>query len=329
MAGSEPVVYCVVPEELGDELHERLRALFADYPAVSLVIDRRAGERRDAAPRRASQAEPASDERRRVRAVDGRRVEERRAVLVATDPPPLSVAIDDGMRDRIGFFERLEPSELVREDADTARLVARIQAGERDLFRDLYLRYFDRVYAYLKIALQDADEAEDAAQDIFVRTLEAIERYERRDTPFRAWLFSIARNCAVTRMRKRGYYTLTTPAELETRREAVHADTERDAVEVISDAQLLTLIERLPSGQRQVLVLRYMVDLPYRDIAAIVGRSPDAVRQIHKRALDFLRRSLTPPTEHELGQQVGSVRRQPMLRAPRTSPVLRARRQLA
>ena len=329
MSGSEPIVYCVVPEELGDEFHERLRALLADYPSVALVVDRRGSERRIGDPRRAAEAPVSFEERRRVRALHGRRVEERRAVLVATDPPPLPEEMGGRALDRIGFFERLEPSELAREDADTARLIVRMQAGSPDLFHELYVRYFDRVYAYLKITLQDADEAEDAAQDVFVRTLQAIERYERRDAPFRAWLFRIARNCAVTRMRKRSHYTLAAPADLASRREAAHAATEQEALDTIEDAELLHMIERLPLGQRQVLVLRYMLDLPYRDIAAIVARSPDAVRQVHHRALDCLRRSLTPPTEHELGAQVGRVHRQPMLRAPRHSPVLRARRQLA
>jgi RNA polymerase sigma-70 factor (ECF subfamily) len=325
---SEPVVYCVVPEELGDEFHERLREFFADYPEVQLVVDRRAAERRGPDSRREAEKVVSFEERRRVRAIEGRRVEERRAVLVATEPQPLPAELEP-VGDRIGFFERLEPSALAREDADTARLIARLQTGEEGLFGELYLRYFDRVYTYLRIALQDADEAEDATQDVFIRTLQSIERYERRESPFRAWLFRIARNCAVTRVRKRGRYTLSAPADLATRREATHARTEQEALGTIDDAELVRLIERLPMGQRHVIVLRYMLDLSYRDIAVTLGRSPDAVRQQHHRALEILRRSFMPPTEHELGKQVGHVHRQPMRRAPHVSPVLRARRQFA
>lgn len=327
MEGSEPVVYCVVPEELDGELHERLREFFADYPAVTLIVERRARERRSGDPRRAGEEPVSFDDRRRVRAVHGRRVEERRALLVATEPQPLPGDLGQ-VSGQIGFFERLEPSELVREDADTARLIARIQTGERELFSQIYMRYFDRVYAYLRIALHDEAEAEDATQDVFIRTLQSIGRYERRQSPFRAWLFRIARNCAVTRMRKRGRYTLSPPADLANRRESARG-CEQPTIETIEDADLVRLIERLPLGQRHMIVLRYMLDLSYSEIAVILGRSPDAVRQLHHRALAFLRRELTPPSEYELGRQVGRAQRQPMRRAPHSSPVLRARRQLA
>jgi RNA polymerase sigma-70 factor (ECF subfamily) len=329
LAGEKPVIYCVVPDGLGRHFHDRLREFFASHPAVRLIVERRSAERRAAESRRNTDVELADElERRRVRAQRGRRVEERRGVLVAAEPLPLPAEVEPA-RKSIRFFERVEPSTLAREDADTARLIARIQAGDRERYSELYLRYFDRVYTYLRIALQDAAEAEDAAQDVFIRVLQAIPRYERREAPFRAWLFRIVRNCAITRLRKRSRYTLQPPIALAQESDRRGFTSAEDALLSIQDSELISLIERLPLGQRQVIALRYMLDLSSRDIAEVVGRSPAAVRQLHHRALEHLRTSLEPPKEEDLGRQLGRVRRQPMRRITRPSPVLRARKQVA
>jgi len=319
------VIYCVVPEELGWELRERLRAFFAGNPNVEVIVERRSLERRAIESRRTSNLPRTIDlDRRRVRAERGRRVEERRGMQVAHDPPdPLPSEVEPE-RNRVRFFERIEPSTVAREDADTARLIARIQAGESALYTTLYERYFDRVYSYLRIALQDPDEAEDATQDVFIRVLQAIPRYERRSVPFRAWLFRIARNCAVSRLRKRGRYTLAPPTAL-----LQEGLVESDRIGSIEDSELVSLIERLPLGQRQVLTLRYMLDLPNREIATILDRTPESIRQLHHRALQYLRRCLEPAPAAAVGRQFGNVRRESMVRMPRPSPVLRARRYVA
>ena len=325
MGSGDRVVYCVVPEEVDDEFRTRLHEFVADHPGLELVVEQRAGERRTA-PRRGGQGPPAAGERRTVRALDGRRVAERRGGLEAVPSPELPPALDP-VAEVVRFFRRREPAPALVEDADTARLVARFQAGDESVYRDIYLRYFDRVYAYLRVALEDAAEAEDAAQDVFMNALQALPRYVRRDTPFRAWLFRIARNCAITRLRQRRHYTLESPAALARERERGDWVSETAALESIEDAQLVSLIGRMPQGQRQVLAFRYMLDLSYTEIAEILGRSPDGARQLHQRAVDFLRCSLLQEAEGTPGRQGGRARRQSMRRIARQSPVLGARRQ--
>jgi RNA polymerase sigma factor (sigma-70 family) len=91
------------------------------------------------------------------------------------------------------------------EDADTARLVELIQAGEHERFGEVYVRYFDRVYSYLRLVLRNEHHAEELAQQVFLDVLEALPRYEPRDsTPFRGWLFAIARNRAISQLRATG-----------------------------------------------------------------------------------------------------------------------------
>ena len=187
-----------------------------------------------------------------------------------------------------------EPSE----DLDTAHLVTRLQAGEDGAFELLYLRYFDRVYAYLCVSLRDAHEAEDATQQVFLKLFEALPRYERRHQPFRAWMFTIARNEAVDRLRKRGTVELEDPVVLSRRRDSIADHDGLDALRWMSDSEMLLLIERLSPLQRQVLVLRYMLDLSCAEVAEVLGRSSESVRQLQHRALEFLRARL-----HALGRQ--------------------------
>jgi RNA polymerase sigma-70 factor (ECF subfamily) len=221
--------------------------------------------------------------------------------------------------------ERIEPSGQAAEDADTARLVARIQGGDTDAFALLYMRYFDRVYSYLRVLFKDPHDAEDAAQQVFIRVMEALPAYEDRvGKPFRAWLFTVVRNYALRELRTRGRTRPTEPEALERGREdASFAVPDVAALSWLTDRDLMLFVERLPLAQRQVLMLRYMVDLPLAEIAAVLGRSHDDVRQLHSRALAFLRDRLAALGRTSLQRTSDKVR---MRRATRQNPVMRARR---
>jgi RNA polymerase sigma-70 factor (ECF subfamily) len=221
------------------------------------------------------------------------------------------------------FIERLEPASDHSEDLDTARLVVRIQGGDKDAFADLYMRYFDRVYVYMRTALNDAHEAEDATQQIFIRVLEALPRYERRGQPFRSWLFRIVRNYTVDQMRKTGRVQLADAEEID-RMNEVEDEGESVAAELewITDRELVMFVERLPLAQRQVLLLRYMLDMSTHEIARVLDRSNDDVRLLQSRALRFLRARLVALGRTPTGRE-GRV---PAFRRFRQVPVLRSRR---
>jgi RNA polymerase sigma-70 factor (ECF subfamily) len=300
-----PVVYCLIPADLADELHALLSRWFRDQPSIEVVVERRASERRADA-----------------RTVGGdRRVADRRALVLSTAAPLLPRRAR-AFSDRLVFLERLEPSTQQKEDRDTARLVARIQTGEHQLFSDLYTRYFDRVYRYLRLVLADAHRAEDAAQQVFLSVLEALPRYERRRQPFRAWLFVIARNRALSELRKQRLVELVDPVELgEGRAVELPDEPALGALRWISDRELLMLIERLPLVQQQVLMLRYALDLSHSETATVLGRSSEDVRIIQHRALQFLKARLV-----SLGREAPSRQSRRMRRVNKQATILRRRR---
>jgi RNA polymerase sigma-70 factor (ECF subfamily) len=320
--GSRPVVYCLIPRDLAPKLHELLRGHFRGDPSVEVTVERRGDERRDRGDRRRADAgAPGAGERRCIRSAAGRRVVERRASLVATGAPGELPRRARAHADRLVFVERLEPSDQVTEDADTARVVTRIQAGDSDAFAVLYMRYFDRVYGYLRIALQDAHGAEDVAQQVFIRVLQALPRYERRRQPFRAWLFTIVRNAAINELRRHSRTDPVDPARLSRWRDAEQPEDDLDALSWITDRELLMLVERLPLAQRQVLVLRFMLGMTSTETAAVLGRGATDVRNLQLRALRFLRDRLAALGRHSISDR--GIR---MRRWPKPAPVLRSRR---
>jgi RNA polymerase sigma-70 factor (ECF subfamily) len=324
------VVYCLLPRELAPRLHEQLRRHFAGDPDVEVVVEQRGEERRGADDRRAAGAgSPGTAERRRIRSAAGRRIAERRAALVPVDAPgPLPRRVRPHALALV-FAERLEPTGQQAEDADSARLAARIQAGDRDAFAVLYMRYFDRVYGYLRLLFRDAHAAEDAAQQVFLKALEHIASYEPAMGPFRGWLFVIARNNALNQLSHLARTTAS--ADVERLREA-HDEPEPpaslSALEWVTDRDLFMFVERLPLVQRQVLFLRYVVGLSMADIAGLLDQTPQAARQHHARALRFLRARLAAlGREPRTGQRIGAkvvFRRAPVLRSRRFSLIERS-----
>jgi RNA polymerase sigma-70 factor, ECF subfamily len=318
---------CLLPADLGARLERHLSRWASDH-GVEMIVERRWRDRR-AAPERRNEGWPgqdsgtlerSDDERRRIRQHSGRRVAERRATLIPVEGPAQLPRRAGGERDRILFVERLDLDGEHLEDADSARLVTRFQAGEQALFANLYTRYFDRVYGYLRVALHDRHEAEDAAQQIFLQVMEALPRYEIRDVPFRAWLFRIVRNYTINHLAKQGRIAVEDPAELDRMREVETDTLDSSLLDWLSDADLVILVGRLPLAQRQVIMLRYMLDLSWSQVAEILGRSPAAVRQLQARALVQLRTRLVAVDCDPRGAQLQMVRRR------RALPVLHARR---
>ena len=190
-------------------------------------------------------------------------------------------------------------SSLADEDrADRARLrrvVARAKGGDRDALRQLYERYADNVFSYVRTIIHDEHEAEDVTQHVFTKLLTKIDRYEERSVPFAAWLLRIARNCAIDHVRgNRAICYEEIPSVARTASEDVAAD-RRHAIE---DA-----LRALPEGQRRVVVLRHVVGLSPREIASQMGKSEGAVHTLHHRARRAMRTELlrrgTAPIERQ------------------------------
>jgi RNA polymerase sigma-70 factor (ECF subfamily) len=198
--------------------------------------------------------------------------------------------------------------------------VLRFQRGDRSGFVDLYERHFSRIYGYLRVLLRDHHEAEDAAQQTFVKAYQAMPAFKvRRGTPFRCWLFRIARNEALGHLRKHGRIQVEQIEKIELRRDGASAPA---VLNWLTDSEVLVFVERLPPTQRQVLAMRYGLSMTTQETADALDRTPVAVRKLEHRALRFLEQRLESTGRHS----VGRAQRVATLARLRRAPVLSSRR---
>ncbi len=157
---------------------------------------------------------------------------------------------------------------------------AQVVDAQRDprRFAELYAANVDEVYAYVARRVGNRLEAEDLTATVFHKALANLDRFEWRGVPFVAWLMRIAANQLADRAHERS----TPVADI-----AVGEVTDLDAVE--RRATLFRCVRALPDDQRRVLALRFAEQWSIKEIAAELGRSEGAVKQLQFRALTTLR----------------------------------------
>lgn len=158
-------------------------------------------------------------------------------------------------------------------------------------FGELYDLYVDRIYAFCRTRSAEQEEAEDLMAQTFERALRSIGRYEHRGAPFSAWLFRIAANLAVDRIRRTPTLVhLGDHTDLEALVEPPER-TEADTwVERWEQAEWMQAhLATLPIDQQHAVRLRYYEDRALEEIATVMGRSNGAVRQLLHRAVHALR----------------------------------------
>jgi RNA polymerase sigma-70 factor (ECF subfamily) len=162
-----------------------------------------------------------------------------------------------------------------------------VEAAQRDpaRFAELYEAYFERVYAYVARRLRDRHLAEDVTSEVFQQALAGLSRFEWRGVPFGAWLFRIAGNAIADRARQAARESGRPAPEPE-------ADPEPPLERVEELALLYRRVRELPPDQRRVIELRFTEERSIREIAAELGRSEGAVKQLQLRAVQRLRESM-------------------------------------
>lgn len=145
-------------------------------------------------------------------------------------------------------------------------------------FAQLYRRYVDRVFRYLRTYTENDDDAADLTQHVFLRALEALPGYRNEGAPFGGWLFRIARNAATDafRRRRRVLPWDHVPPELHplSASDPEAASLQREALN-----QVRVLVSQLDPEKQELVALRFAGRLSSREIASLVGRSPAAVQK--------------------------------------------------
>jgi RNA polymerase sigma-70 factor (ECF subfamily) len=177
------------------------------------------------------------------------------------------------------------------QETDDHQLIALAGGGDRQAFGELYERYALRVFRHAQFLTSDPVLAEDITAQVFLKALEAIPRYEPRGVPFVAWLLRITCNLVINyrkSAKNNGHAQIP-----ETIQATGTFFSPEDSCEVKVDGEhVWREVKKLPGEQRQVIVMRFIDDLGYPDIASVLGKSVGAVRVIQFRALANLRQTL-------------------------------------
>lgn len=182
-----------------------------------------------------------------------------------------------------------------------AKLMRAVAAGDEAAFRQLVERHQRAVYGTIVKMLGDPIEAEDLAQQVFLRVYRAADRYEAR-AQFRTWLFTIVRRLVFNEHRRRGRAWLQ-PIITEADRsdDQPHAPELADSTvkhpdRDLLDREMMQAVDRailaLPEQQRLAVLLRRYDELPYDEIASVLKTSVSATKSLLFRARETLRKEL-------------------------------------
>lgn len=178
------------------------------------------------------------------------------------------------------------------------------QRGEAGALDELLRRYRIPVYHFVFRLTQDAQEAQDIAQEVFLR----IHQYKDRYQPigkFSTWIFSIAHNLTLSRIRRKKW-TVIWPRkddDPEALKEFESADPSPQGVVIENEMTeiLKKCVQSLPFLQREALILREYQNLDYQDIAKILKKSLGTIKTLIHRARMNLKAKLLPYLEESGG----------------------------
>ncbi len=175
-------------------------------------------------------------------------------------------------------------------------LMKRVATGDADAFRELIEAHQVRIVGTVAKMLGDSVDAEDIAQQVFIRVWKSAARYQPT-AKFTTWLFRITRNLVLNELRRRQRHPVT-PLERESAERHFEAPDRTGAtpaqslLEAEMQAAIQSAIDGLPEVQRIAVILRRYEEMPYEEIGEVLGLSVPAVKSVLFRARTELRARL-------------------------------------
>lgn len=183
------------------------------------------------------------------------------------------------------------------------QLVNEYIAGDEEAFRALVERYVRPVYGFVSRFIPGKGDAEDITQDVFISVWKHIRGFDT-EKRFKTWIFTIAKNTALNRLKKKKP-KLFSEFTLEEEEKSAIVDSLPDPTSLPEDIfmhkelsrELIEALETLPPMYRLVLLLYYFEDFSLQETAEILKESLNTVKSRHRRGLIILRKYLGGPRD--------------------------------
>lgn len=182
------------------------------------------------------------------------------------------------------------PIPIDGENARDLALMQGVATGSEEAMRELVERHQNRVFGTIVRMLGSEREAEDLAQQVFVRVWKSAPRYQPT-AKFTTWLYTIVRHLVFNESRRREKSSLSDELNdsLHDERQSSPAD---DLLASEKMQAIQAAIEALPEQQRLAVIMRRYDDVPYEEIAAVLKQTVPGVKSLLFRARQTLRESL-------------------------------------
>src|SRR3990172_5069190 len=154
-------------------------------------------------------------------------------------------------------------------------LIIQAQRGDEEAVTLLYEMHVDSIFEYIRYRVDSQFTAEDLTSEVFLRMVRGLASYRNQGVPFRAWLFRIAANLVIDYYRQR---EKNSAVLLPDDYESDDTDPFDRLVQSEDQMRLHLALRALPESYRDLLLLRFVENLPHTEIAKIMNKSADALR---------------------------------------------------
>lgn len=170
-------------------------------------------------------------------------------------------------------------------------LLSRARNKDRDAQRAIYERYFPPVFQFIRLRIDNREQAQDIAADVFLDFFAALGGSKPPSSHLRGWLFRVARNKIVDHYGREKRMNITELGDWIPG--AADSNPEQVAFQTLQGEQVKRALNMLVDEQQEVLILRFVQGLSIQETADLMDRSVSAIKSLQFRAVDTLRRVLS------------------------------------
>jgi len=175
-------------------------------------------------------------------------------------------------------------------DFDDEELVRHAQMGKQDAFTALYERYLPGVYARVRFKTPQ-DDAEDITQEIFIAAMKSLPMFKGQ-SKFSTWLWALTNHKIADfyRSNKSRLHQEQTGEQIE--KSSDHTEAYAQAKNQDDLMEIQYVLHRLPEPYQEIILLRFVDDVPFQEIARMKGQTLEATKSLFRRSVAALRKEM-------------------------------------
>jgi RNA polymerase sigma-70 factor (ECF subfamily) len=171
---------------------------------------------------------------------------------------------------------------------DPKELIAQAKNGDAEAFGKLYNLYYTQIFRYIYFQVRNKHEAEDLAQTVFLKVFRSITAFQEKASPL-GYFYTVARNTVIDHWRKKKEVALEDMSEFFANIPGTHDNPRESAEKKELGETIHEAIGHLTQKQREIVMLKFINELSNREIAGLLDKTEEAIRQLQFRALKTLR----------------------------------------